>query len=404
MEAVRELDRVLGVTRALDGAIGQVKQRDRGLSPGQVVTSMASAQLGGEDFMVGLDRRRQDTAGQVLEPVPTPASTTWAGNAKRFTGEHLARLPVAMKTISTRWVSRLPAARRGALLRQVTIDENATDVEVYGRTKQGAAHAYTGALTLHAHIGHWVEAGVPLAAELMGGTDDPRSNMVEILDAAIGALPDGIGRISCRWDAGYFAADLAKACIARGVSSPPELCADGPHQRMSQNLLEQLAAVIAHCPHSTGSWPVFFRCTGRNSQHGETMHEHFAGLPLQSLLFVIFGTDVPAEPAPGARGVLIRDDDPLADEAFLIVLSDHAPVALFARTCPDGLLDVALTHDPELVHSITRRLIRCIPARTTPRSPPARTWRRTSTTRTSHWRTGRTEHGWDTGDGTSRPP
>ena len=180
--------------------------------------TMASAQLCGEDFMVGLDRRRHDVAGQLLEPVPTPASTTWAGNAKRFRNDHLAGLPAAMNTINTGWVSRLPVTRRGTLLREVTIDGDATDVEVYGRTKQGAAHAYTGALTLRPHIAYWAEAGVPLAAELMGGIEDPRSNMVAVLDAAIAALPDGIQHISCRWDAGYFAADLATACLARGVS------------------------------------------------------------------------------------------------------------------------------------------------------------------------------------------
>ncbi|MGB4780151.1 hypothetical protein [Microbacterium sp.] len=141
---MRELDRVLGITAALDEGLGQVKQRARGLSAGQTLMTMASAQLAGEEFMVGLDRRRADTAGQVLEPVPTPASTTWAGNARRFTDARLAGLPAAMKTINTRWVSRLPAPRRGVLLREATIDGDATDVEVYGRSKDGAAHAYTG--------------------------------------------------------------------------------------------------------------------------------------------------------------------------------------------------------------------------------------------------------------------
>ena len=218
IETVRELDRVLGITKALTAGIGSVKQRARGLSGAQALLAMACAQLAGEDFMVGLDRRRQDRAGQVLEPVPTPASTTWAGIAKRFTPEHLAGLPAAMRLINTRWVNRLPTLRRQTLLREVTIDGDATDVEVYGRTKQGAAHAYTGALTLRPHIGHWAEAGVPLAAELMGGTEDPRSNMVDLLDAAIAALPEGVDHIRCRCAAGYSAADLGKACIARGVS------------------------------------------------------------------------------------------------------------------------------------------------------------------------------------------
>lgn len=44
------------------------------------------------------------------------------------------------------------------------------------RTKEKAAHTYTGALTLRAHIGYWAEAGVATGAELVGGTEDPRSN------------------------------------------------------------------------------------------------------------------------------------------------------------------------------------------------------------------------------------
>jgi hypothetical protein len=217
LEAVREVDRVLGIVNTIDARVGALKQRRRGVSGGQLLVSMASAQLTGEDHLVGLDRRRVDTAGQQLEPVSTPASTTAAGVAKRFTGQHLAGVEQAIGVINTEWVSRLPVTRRATLLRTATIDGDATDVEVYGHTKQDAAHAYTGALNLRPHIGFWAEAGVPLAGEVMGGTEDPRSNCVDILDRAIAGLPDGVDRVRCRWDAGYFAAELAKACIARGV-------------------------------------------------------------------------------------------------------------------------------------------------------------------------------------------
>ena len=36
-----------------------------------------------------------------------------------------------------------------------------------------------------------------------------RSDLRRDLDVAIAALPDGVEHIQCRWDAGYFAADLA---------------------------------------------------------------------------------------------------------------------------------------------------------------------------------------------------
>lgn len=190
---------MLGIAAALDAGIGELKQRRRGLSGGQLLLAMASAQLTGEDHLVGLDRRRADAAGQELEPVSTPASTTAAGIARRFSAAHLLGVEAAVGAVNTEWVSRLPVVRRGALLRVATIDGDATDVEVYGRTKQDAAHAYTGALNLRPHIGYWAEAGVPLAAELMGGAEDPRSNCVDILDRALAALPAGVEQVHCRW-------------------------------------------------------------------------------------------------------------------------------------------------------------------------------------------------------------
>lgn len=45
---------------------------------------------------------------------------------------------------------------------------------------------------------------MPLAAELMPGADDPRSNCVQMLDRSIAALPEGVQQVRCRWDAGYF--------------------------------------------------------------------------------------------------------------------------------------------------------------------------------------------------------
>ena len=85
-----------------------------------------------------------------------------------------------------------------------------------GRRKQ-VEYNHTGQRNLRAHIGFWAEAGVPLAAQLMAGAADPRSNAVEMLDRAIAALPPGVGRIQARWDAGYFARELAAACVDRGV-------------------------------------------------------------------------------------------------------------------------------------------------------------------------------------------
>ncbi len=86
LAAVTELVERLRVIDRLDGAVGPIKTRDRGFTAGQVLVGMAAAQLCGQDFLVGLDRHRADTAGQVLTPVVGLASTTAAGLARRFTG------------------------------------------------------------------------------------------------------------------------------------------------------------------------------------------------------------------------------------------------------------------------------------------------------------------------------
>lgn len=208
---------MLDLVGVLDECIGPVKTRDRGHGSGALLVGMASCQLAGGDHLVSLDRRREDVAGQYLEPVPTPASTTAAGIAKRFTGEHLARIEAAVGVVNERVLSLVGQVRRSALTRVATIDGDTTDVEVYGPTKQRSAHAYTGARVLRPHITFWAEAGVPLAAELSGGTEDPRASCVDMLDRALAGLPAGIEQVRTRWDAGYFAGELAQACLQRGV-------------------------------------------------------------------------------------------------------------------------------------------------------------------------------------------
>ena len=215
--AVTEVDRVLGIVQALDGAVGPVKQRCRGLTAGGLLLSMACAQLAGEDFLVGMDRRRADTAGQLLEPVPTAASTTTAQLAKRFTATHLAGIENGIGTVNARVLSLLPARRRAQLLESATIDGDTTDVEVYGPKKQDAVYNYQGQRAYRPHIAFWAEGGVSLAADLMKADEDPRPVAAQLLDRAIAQLPPGVAKIRCRWDAGYFAADLAKHCITTGV-------------------------------------------------------------------------------------------------------------------------------------------------------------------------------------------
>jgi len=214
---VTELDRVLGIRQAMDESVGPIKERARGVSAGGLLLSMACAQLAGEDFLVGMDRRRADAAGQSLEPVPAPASTTTGQLAKRFTPTHLAGIESGLGLINNRMLGLVPRRRRARLLSSVTIDGDTTDVEVYGSKKQDAVYNYQGQRAYRPHIAFWADAGTTLAADLMRADEDPRPDAAQLLDRAIAQLPVGVRRVRCRWDAGYFAADLAKHCLAGGV-------------------------------------------------------------------------------------------------------------------------------------------------------------------------------------------
>ena len=79
---------------------------------------------------MSLDRLRADTAGQHLVSTPTPASTTAAGVAGRFTPRHVAGIEAGIAVLHRRVLAGVGQVRRSSLLREVTLDIDATDVEV----------------------------------------------------------------------------------------------------------------------------------------------------------------------------------------------------------------------------------------------------------------------------------
>ena len=198
MLAVTELSGKLGLIAALDAGMGPVKQRRRGFTGGQVLAGMAAAQLAGEGFLVGLDRVRADAAGQLLVPVPGLATSTAAGIARRFTQQHWRGAEAGLAAATARMIGLLPGERAAELAEgPVTIDIDATDVEVYGSNKRGVAYNYQGQRAGRPHVASWAETEIPLAADLLAGDQDPRSHVTGLLGRALAALPRAV-----RWPGG----------------------------------------------------------------------------------------------------------------------------------------------------------------------------------------------------------
>jgi DDE family transposase len=306
MAAVSELVDRLGMIKLLDAAIGPIKARGRGLSGGQLLVGMATAQLAGEDFLVGLDRQRADVAGQVLVAVPGLSSTTAAGLARRFTDGQWRAVETGIGDIHTAMLAALGPARAAALCETVTIDLDTTDVEVYGRKKRAVAYNHQGQRCGRPHVATWAKTATVLSADLMAGNEDPRSHAGELLGRALAALPAAAraGRVRLRADAGYFAGSLARAALAARVEfaigakriAPLGRILDGVPDDAWTDALDMTGAqvaVAAYCPHW---WPTATRLLIRRvalapeqisadprARRRHTLHPDQRALPLAEL-------------------------------------------------------------------------------------------------------------------------
>jgi hypothetical protein len=269
MAAVTELVDRLNMIKLLDAAIGPIKTRDRGFTGGEVLVGVACAQLAGEDFLVGLDRYRADAAGQLLAAVPGLCSTTAAGLARRFTEGQWRAVETGIGDVHAAMLALLPEQQAARLCQAVTIDLDTTDVEVYGRHKRGVAFNHQGQRVGRPHVATWAETATVLAADLMGGNDDPRPHAAELLRRALAALPAAArgGRIGLRADAGYFAGELARAALFAEVEfaigarriAPLWRILDGVAETDWTDAIDMTNAQVAVAEYCPDWWPAATR-------------------------------------------------------------------------------------------------------------------------------------------------
>lgn len=216
---VAEAVRALGLIESIDAFVGPIKQRDRGLTAGEFVVSLAECLLAGGDYLSDLDGFRADRAAGALRAVAVPpASTTAATLARRFGPDELAGIEAAwVETTARAMQLAAPAERQRLVAERPTIDLDSTEIEVFGRTKRGVAYNYLGQLAGRVLLATWADAGVALASDLMAGNDDCRPAAPDVIAAAIAGLPAGLEAPRVRMDSGFFDQRIIEAVLATGA-------------------------------------------------------------------------------------------------------------------------------------------------------------------------------------------
>lgn len=207
-----ELARRVGLAELIDAELAvdrrarAVKVRRRGLSPGELVVSLAECQMVGGSFFDHIEDVRADHAGARLRGVAaTPSAPAALQNAKRFRRVHVQRVERAM----ARAGERLDQALGRDPGEPVTIDLDATQVTVYGQRKQGAGRSRHGHMSYAPHVAFWAQRGRALTSELVGGNKEKLSGAecATIATRAIRLLPDGHGPVTMRIDSAYYAVE-----------------------------------------------------------------------------------------------------------------------------------------------------------------------------------------------------
>ena len=209
---VELIDAELAATRR----VAPVKQRQRGLSTGELTVAIAECQLAGAECFDDLQDVRADEAGALLRAVArTPSAPTARQLAYRFKPSHIRAIERGAARAGNELDRRLGRDPGEA----VTFDLDATETKVYGRKKRGTGRSRHGHLAYNSYVVTWAQRGRPLTSELKGG-NQARIKAAEsdrMLHRAARLLPEEHGQITVRGDSGFYSVELMMDCRKRGM-------------------------------------------------------------------------------------------------------------------------------------------------------------------------------------------
>jgi hypothetical protein len=187
--------------------VAPVKQRRRGLSPGELTVAIAEAQLAGAECFDDIEVVRAD---QALAPwravAKVPSAPTARQLAYRYKPTHIRAIERAVARCGNeldRQLGRDPGE-------EVTFDLDATETKVFGVKKRGAGRSRHGHLAYNSYAVTWAERGRALTSDLKGGNQAriKASQSLTMLGRAERLLPANHGQITVRGDNGFYAVEL----------------------------------------------------------------------------------------------------------------------------------------------------------------------------------------------------
>ncbi len=184
-----------------------VKERRRGLSPGELSVSIAEAQLAGAECFEDMEVARADRALAPWRAVAAvPSAPTARQLAYRFKPSHIR----AIERAGARAGNELDRKLHREQTEEVTLDLDATETVVYGQRKRGTGRSRHGHLGYNSYVVTWAQRGRALTGELKGGNQAriKASESDRMIARAERLLPEQHGRVTVRGDSGFYSLEL----------------------------------------------------------------------------------------------------------------------------------------------------------------------------------------------------
>ena len=245
---VIELFRRVGAAQVVNGQV-RIKQRQRGLTPAQLVETLIALWAAGGDRCQDLQTLHADIALAALLGYELPATTTMRDFLEAFHVEDLPLLRAGEKTAvpeESAPLAGVGAANRRVLAtvqqqapqRTATLDVDATILEADKRT---AAVTYEGSRGYQPVVVVWAEQDLIVHDEFRDGNVPAGCGNVRVLERAVAALPPGITQTFVRVDSALYEQELLAWC---------EAPACGIGYAISADMSPQLRAEIGRLPAS----------------------------------------------------------------------------------------------------------------------------------------------------------